>query len=71
MKIIEINKYKKKIKLIKHKDYFEVIGPLGSIFYNYSNIISSKTNGDLFINNTSLSFFINKIKMLFKSVSLG
>lgn len=71
MKIVEINKYKKKIKLIKHKEYFEIVGPLGTIHYNYSNVINNKVVNDIFINTTSFNFFINKIGALFKSVSLG
>ena len=36
MKIIEINKYKKKIKVIKHQKHFEIKGPLGTLSYDYS-----------------------------------
>lgn len=69
MKIIEINKYKKKIKLIKQEKYFEIKGPLGTLYYDYSHL--NKFSSNLFIKKKSVNFFINKIKTLFRSVSVG
>lgn len=69
MKIIEINKYKKKIKLIKHPTNFEIKGPLGTMYFKYSQLGSNSKN--IFINKDSLIFFVNKIKKLFRSVSTG
>lgn len=40
MKIVVLNKYKKKIKIVKNLKNFKVIGPLGSLDYTFINIIS-------------------------------
>jgi len=68
MKFIEINKYKKKIKIIVYNNKLEVIGPLGSLTFPF-NIL--KNDNNIFINKDVLIFFINKIKTLFRSVSVG
>jgi len=70
MKIVILNKYKKKIKIVKNLKNFKVIGPLGILEYTFINIISYSDNF-FFLNNTSKIFFINKLKMLFRSVSTG
>lgn len=67
MKFIEINKYKKKIKIIVYKDKIEIIGPLGSLTFPYQNII----NKHIFIKKNMFIFFVNRIKTLFRSVSVG
>jgi len=70
MKIIVLNKYKKKIKVIKDLKSFKIIGPLGILNYNFVDLISY-SNNFFFLNNTSRIFFINKLKMLFRSVTTG
>lgn len=70
MKIIEINKYKKKIKITKHQNHFEIKGPLGTLNHDYS-YLNNKSSSNLFIKKSYETFFINKIKSLFRSVSVG
>lgn len=70
MKIIEINKYKKKIKVIKHQKHFEIKGPLGTLSYDYS-YLNNTISSNLFIKKNYEIFFINKMKTLFRSVSVG
>lgn len=67
MKFIEINKYKKKIKIIVYNNKIEVIGPLGTLSFSHNMV----QNNNIFINKDFLIFFINKIKILFRSVSVG
>lgn len=70
MKIFEINKYKKKIKIIIHNKKFEIIGPLGKLDFSYPTL-KNNIYHNIFLKKTSLMFFINKIKILFRSVSVG
>ncbi len=72
MKILEINKYKKKIKVVKNINNLNIIGPLGNLslnldYFNKSSLVGST----FFINILSLKFFFNKIKSIFKSVTTG
>jgi large subunit ribosomal protein L6 len=71
MKIIEINKHKKKIKLIKNLNILTVIGPLGTLSFNLDPNFNITNNSTIFISNESLNFFFNKIKSIFKSVATG
>jgi hypothetical protein len=70
MKVIVINKYKKKIKIVKDLKNFKITGPLGTLNYHFIDLISY-SNNFFFLNVTSKIFFLNKIKMLFRSVSIG
>lgn len=70
MKIFEINKYKKKIKIIIYDKRFEVIGPLGKLEFPHVTLKNNIYN-NIFLKKSSLTFFINKIKILFRSVSVG
>jgi len=70
MKLVTLNKYKKKIKVIKTSTGLDVIGPLGSIHYKMK-FLNNVNNFDLFIEKDKLSFFYNNIKKLFRSVSNG
>lgn len=67
MKMLEITKYNKRIKIVKQQSCLEVTGPLGTIKYQLTGDISA----DLFCKNKSINFLFNKIKKLFKSVSSG
>lgn len=67
MRIVEINKYNKRIKVTKKQSYLEITGPLGTIQYKLG--LDSATN--LFYEEKSVNFLLNKIKKLFKSVSTG
>jgi len=68
----EINKYKKKIKVIKKSNTLFVIGPLGTININLKAYIHNLNDTTrIFIKNTSLRFFFNKIKFSFKSITSG
>lgn len=70
MKTFEINKYNKKIKITQNNKKIEISGPLGNTCFYLKKNIKFKNNS-FFIENTSLSFFFNKVKDLFKSVSNG
>ena len=79
MKKIFLKKNSKKIKIIlkteNSKDYLKnkiltVEGPLGSIDYIFKNQPTYK-NKKLFIPTKELSFFLNKINKLIKSVTSG
>lgn len=70
MKTIILNKHKKKIKIIKDLKNFKITGPLGTLNYTFIDLIDY-SNNYFFLNNTSRIFFINKLKMLFRSVSTG
>jgi hypothetical protein len=70
MKIISLNKHKKKIKVVKYCKKFQVTGPLGTLSYDFVDLIDY-SDDYFFLNNTSKIFFINKLKMLFRSVSTG
>lgn len=72
MNRLEINKQKKKIKLIKNFNNITIVGPLGSLNINLEfPMHSNQDNSTIFIKNESLNFFFNKIKSIFKSVTTG
>ncbi len=72
MQLLQISKQNKKIKIVKHLNRLIISGPLGTLYFNLDNNISSKIlNPIFFIKNESLNFFFNKIKAIFKSVITG
>lgn len=70
MKYIEINKQKKRIKVIQFTNHIAITGPLGSIQYPFTQFKSKITNS-FYLQKNQERFLINKIKTLFKSVSSG
>jgi large subunit ribosomal protein L6 len=71
MKLLEISKHKKKIKLIKNLNVLTVIGPLGTLSFNLDSNLNKTNDTRFFVGNESLNFFFNKIKSIFKSVASG
>lgn len=71
MKILEINKQKKKIKVQFQKNKILVFGPLGTISFNIVFTSFEKEHTSLFIDKKFLKHFFSKLKKSFKGVSTG
>lgn len=71
MKKLEINKYKKKIRVQFQNNKVLVFGPLGTISFNMVFILLEKNNASLFIDKKFLKHFFSKLKKNFKGVSTG
>ena len=72
MQRIEINKYKKKIKVYQENiDTFTVVGPLGKISFKHQNVSFFSQNNTFFVTEESTALFYAKVKKSFKSVSFG
>lgn len=71
MSVIEINKYKKKIKVQLVNGTILVKGPLGSINLNIPCVASGAKLNSFFINKKFSYHFFSKLKTTFKGLSTG
>jgi hypothetical protein len=70
MKIVEIYKKNKKIKIIQKNKNLIVTGPLGTTTIIFKNTYNSFSY-NLFLDYKTFNFFFKKIKEAFVSVSVG